>query len=290
VQFCVNGALAVIVCKERKDGYMNNCISILGGDNRFKYVKAFFEKKGFAVNSVFYGGSDEKTEIAETVILPVPIMRNGFLNAPLTEKKVDEKSLFDILPENSVVFGGMSGEPLKEKCRRKGIRLFDYYKDEELLNKNAVLTAKATLILSKQEKIPIENGEIFILGYGRCGKALAKVFSDVGGHVTAVTGKSATDEYPFIHFSELKEKISASSLVINTVPSPVLGEEELKAVNKNTTLIEIASAPFGIDFECAKKLDINVIKAPSLPGRFFPEEAGRAIAECIFKEMNKCQK
>ena len=44
---------------------------------------------------------------------------------------------------------------------------------------------------------------------------------------------------------------------------------------------EIASKPFGIDFEAAAKKNIKVIRAPSLPGRFLPKEAGEAIAKTV---------
>ncbi len=266
---------------------MSKAITFIGGDSRFLYAAQYFEKEGFDVNRI-YLNRDSEAKISDTVVLPVPVLRNGFLTAPLHAEKITAEKLFDILPEKSTVYGGVTGELLFSFARKKEINLIDYYKDEALLKENAILTARATLELMRNEKIPVGNGKIFILGNGRCGKALADVLSSVGGNVTVVTGKSS--EYSFISFKEMQDYISEASLIINTVPSPVLGEKELKKINKKTSIIEIASAPYGIDFDAAKRLGINVIKAPGLPGKYFPKQAGVLIAKTIIREMNKWQK
>ncbi|MCR4563487.1 MAG: hypothetical protein K5755_02485 [Clostridiales bacterium] len=264
---------------------MSDKLTIIGGDGRFLSVKRFFEKKGFKVNSVFLEKESGKA-IYDTVILPVPVMRNGFLNSPLTDEKVSEKRLAGLLPENSTVFGGIISQSFEEICREKNIKLIDYFSDETLLDKNAVLTARAIPSVLEENGVSVSNGRIFILGYGRCGKAIADVLSSAGGNVTVVSSKGKAGEYRLVHFEDLKGRINEASLVVNTVPSAVLTENELVNLNRNAVITEIASAPYGIDFEAAKRLDIKVIKAPSLPGRFFPEEAGEVIAETILKEMN----
>ncbi len=264
---------------------MSGKITVIGGDRRFLSVKAFFEKKGFTVNTAFSG--DEKCDaVYNTVILPVPVFRNAFLNAPLTEEKVSENELYEILPENSEVFGGMISEQFIRKCKEKNIRFTDYYKDETLLNENAVLTAKAVPLILEENSISLKDGKILFLGYGRCGRAIADILSSAGGNVTVVTSKSSAGSHSFIHFENLSENLSDVSIVVNTVPSTVLSENELAKLKRDTVLIEIASPPYGIDFDSAKRLGINVIKAPSLPGRYFPVEAGEVIAKTIIKELN----
>lgn len=259
---------------------MSELITLIGGDSRFLYTASFLRKKGFSVNHIFKGGSDSG-KIADTVILPVPAFKNGILNAPHCDKRVTEEQLLGLLPENATVYGGMLSDEFFHSAKEKGINPVDYYKDEQLLKENALLTARAVLVLIGREKIPVGNGKILILGNGRCGKSLCDVLSSAGGHVTVVTSKES--RYPFVSFDEIEKALDEASLIINTVPSPVLGEKELKRVNKNATLIEIASAPYGIDFRAAERLKINVIKAPALPGRFFPGEAGEAIAKSILR-------
>ena len=60
--------------------------------------------------------------------------------------------------------------------------------------------------------------------------------------------------------------------------SPLISYAGLK---KDCVIIEIASAPFGIDFDCATELGINAIKAGSLPGRISPETAGEIICDTV---------
>ena len=264
---------------------MNGRITLIGGDRRFLYVSDFFKGRSFEVNTVFLNENSEKT-VFNTVILPVPVLRNGYLNAPLTDEKISAKELTEMLPEGSAVYGGMISESFKAKCVKKGLTLTDYYTDETLLNENALMTARAVPFVLEENGFSVSDGDIFILGNGRCGSAVADVLSSLGGNVTVVTGKKSVKKHRFIHFEDIEEYIHSASLIVNTVPSTVLTENELKTLNRNTVIIEIASAPYGVDFDAALKHGINVIKAPSLPGRYFPKEAGEAIASTIFKEMN----
>lgn len=259
---------------------MSGSFTLIGGDNRFLYVAEYLKSKGFSVNRI-YNNNTDGGRVYNMVILPVPVLRNGFLNAPQLKRQITAEQLVGLLPEKSTVYGGMISDELYKTAEEKGIKLIDYYKDEQLLGENAFLTAKAVSVLLGQEKISVGNGKIFILGFGRCGKNLCRVLTEEGGSVTVVTSRFA--EYDYISFDELYERIGFASLIINTVPSPVLGEKELKKVNKNATLIEIASAPYGIDFDAAKRLGINTIKASALPGRFFPKEAGEAIAKTVLR-------
>ena len=259
---------------------MSDSFTVIGGDSRFLYTAAFLREKGHKVNHIFYDGNGG-FKIYNNVILPVPALKNGFLNAPDCPNKITAEQLFGLLPEKTTVYAGMINDKLQSLAEKRGARLYDYYRDEAMLRENALLTAKAVLVLLGQKSIEIGNGKIFILGFGRCGKALYRVLTENGGCVTVVTSKKPKCD--FISFDEISERIREASLVINTVPSTVLGENELLKINKDTTLIEIAAAPYGVDFAAAKRLGINVIKAPALPGRYFPKEAGEIIAETILR-------
>ena len=60
-------------------------------------------------------------------------------------------------------------------------------------------------------------------------------------------------------------------------------------LKKDALLLEIASAPFGVDFEAAAKENIRVIKAPGIPGRFAADSAGQIIASCAEKYLRQCR-
>ena len=70
-------------------------------------------------------------------------------------------------------------------------------------------------------------------------------------------------------------------VIYNTVPSWLFGRDYLFDLDKNTLLVDLASAPGGIDIKAARELGANVNWATSLPGKYAPRSAGELIGECI---------
>ena len=58
-------------------------------------------------------------------------------------------------------------------------------------------------------------------------------------------------------------------------------------MSKETLLVDLASAPGGIDFEAAKTYGIKSIWALALPGKATPKSAGRIIAHTIVHILNE---
>ena len=56
-------------------------------------------------------------------------------------------------------------------------------------------------------------------------------------------------------------------------------------MNKRTLLIDLASAPGGVDAEVARGLGMPVIWALSLPGKYAPVTAGEIIADCVLSML-----
>ena len=52
-------------------------------------------------------------------------------------------------------------------------------------------------------------------------------------------------------------------------------------------MIDLASAPGGVDHQAAEELGIRVIPALSLPGRVAPKTAGEIIKETIYHMMEE---
>ena len=47
-------------------------------------------------------------------------------------------------------------------------------------------------------------------------------------------------------------------MIINTIPAHVLGDAALEGVPRDTPIIELASAPYGLDMQKAVKLGLRV--------------------------------
>ena len=77
--------------------------------------------------------------------------------------------------------------------------------------------------------------------------------------------------------------------VFNTVPSQLFDRRALDSYPPGCVFIELASLPGGIDLTAAGEREIRVVRGGGLPGRFFPESAGRIVGETLldrFSELN----
>ena len=69
--------------------------------------------------------------------------------------------------------------------------------------------------------------------------------------------------------------------IINTVAAKVLDRHIMKTLGKDGKILEIASSPYGFDFDEANKIGLTYEILPSLPSKAAPESAGRFTAQAI---------
>ena len=62
-------------------------------------------------------------------------------------------------------------------------------------------------------------------------------------------------------------ELGGFDLIVNTIPAMVLDWRRLGWVNPDAFLLDLASAPGGVDQAAAKELGLRVLQAPGLPGR-----------------------
>ena len=278
-----------------------NNFLILGGDERSLYLGEYLEKQKFIVcyyafsdTNCFTSLSDAINE-AKYIILPLPFTKDRLtLNAPLFEEKVEIKDILTLITSKHTVFGGQLPESFKEELHEKDIHFHDYFLLDELAIYNAIPTAEGVVeILIKNLPITVHSMRCAVLGYGKVGKVLADTLKNLGAEVTIFARKEKdladafTKLYKTATFSELKEKEFKFDALINTVPEKVLSHEEMKNLNQECLFIEIASSPFGIDFQAAKEYAFDVIKANSLPGKVAPKTAGEIIGRSILPILEK---
>ncbi|MGN1418471.1 MAG: NAD(P)-dependent oxidoreductase, partial [Acutalibacteraceae bacterium] len=135
--------------------------------------------------------------------------------------------------------------------------------------------------------------KILITGFGRVGKACARVLSGIGTDVyIAARNPSQRSEavcmgYKAVDISEISRIIYIFDFIINTVPAQIFTIKNIMTMRERAVYIELASKPFGAleaDFESEKK---RYILASSLPGRFYPNSCAEAIYKTINDYMGK---
>lgn len=85
----------------------------------------------------------------------------------------------------------------------------------------------------------------------------------------------------------MNEKLNEFDIIINTIPALVIQEEQLKKINKDCLIIDLASNPGGVDRTFAKKIGIKTIWALSLPGKVAPLTSAQYIKDTIYNILKE---
>lgn len=261
----------------------------LGGDNRQKYMLRRFNEFGYETES-----SDilpDNINDFDAVILPLPASSDS-LHIKGTNIAFNE--LCDCLLPQKIVFTGKISEETKAIFFKKGISVYDYYAREEFAQKNAVPTAQGvlTFVMNHLPKT-VCSLKITVIGYGKSGKAICKIFSSLGADVTSCSRKYLSVASAQAHglrsflLKDAAKSAELSDIVINTVPATILGKEFIDRVPPKTMLIDISSPPYGFDLSYAENDGRKVYILPSLPGHYVPETAGFIIADTILNILEE---
>ncbi|MBO5896824.1 MAG: hypothetical protein J6Q83_05955, partial [Clostridia bacterium] len=195
---------------------------------------------------------------------------------------------------DKLFLGGNIPTSFCENIRSRGADCFDYMKLDELAIYNAVPTAEGVVqILIEKTPVTIHGMRCAVTGYGKVGKALASTLKALGADVTVFARKEQdfavayTSSIKAEGYSTLKQGLNNYDALINTVPAKIIDKDIMLHLKPDCLLIETASAPFGIDFQAAKELAFEVVKAGSLPGKVAPRSAGEIIGRSIIPIINK---
>lgn len=282
--------------------------AILGGDLRQCYLADYLNTNGhevtcFGTMPFSYSNPSYITnaptlkkalEQARLVLCPVPFSVNaGFLNTPaLLSAQLSFTELAENLAPGQLVVGGAIPADFIQTCARKQIPVWDFMEDEAVISFTASLTAEGLLAaLITATPFSLVGRKLLLLGYGHCGRAIAKqlfrfdmdilvVEQEKERRVAArMDGNSALETNPDNGI------FSSFDMVINTIPAPVLSLEQLAHLPKHCIFFDIASAPFGISADTISELKLNYLCCPGIPGQRMPQTVGEFIGKVILERM-----
>ncbi len=273
---------------------------ILGGDNRSLYLGEYLENQGFKVcyyafnHTECYSNLTDAVNASDVIILPLPFTKDRLtLNTPLFDEQVLISDITALLSSTKRVFGGQLPKSFCEELESRECPYCDYFLLEELAVYNAVPTAEGVIqVLIEELPITIHGMKCAVVGYGRVGKILADTLHSLGAEVTVFARKQKdfaqiyASSMQYKNISSFTTEINTFDALVNTVPVKLLGEAQLSNLNADCVLVEVASAPFGIDFQVAKEKALKVVKAGSLPGKVAPKTAGEIIGRSILPIIN----
>lgn len=271
-----------------------NTFGIIGGDLRQAYLSNLLVEDGYSVCT--YGlasWNDTREETlqqaakARVVVLPLPLCREeGTLNC--VGNPITTAELFSMFHNDQVLLAGQVKPQQQEEAHGDGLTLTDYFQREELTVANAVPTVEGTIQIA-MEQLPetLCGKDCLVLGYGRIGKLMAHRLAGLGARVT-VSARKYGDlawiqafGWPPLRTDALAGHLGGFKVVINTIPSPILGRELLAELPADCLCIDVASRQ-GIDLAAAEERGLKTVWARFLPGRMAPRTAAVAIRDTVY--------
>ena len=279
-------------------------IGVIGGDLRQLFAADELAAEGYEV-AVYgfdeYAGSFGMTtrclsihdtiRKAKFIVLPLPYSIDKIhLNTPLSQCEIHLEEIFnsESINENQVIAGGKFDLTAENLASRKNLNLIDYYKREDLSVLNALPTAEGAINIAMQElPTTLSNSKVLVMGYGRIGKILAhKLY---GLHTDVYVSARKHEDFAWIEafgykgvrYSDIDKHLGGFDVIFNTAPVLMLDGNRLEKIKSDAVIIDLSSAPGGVDFNAAKYLGKNVIWALSLPGKYAPSTAGKTLAKII---------
>lgn len=270
---------------------------MLGGDGRFSYVYAGLRAQHLPVSACLVPGvppsgpESWQEQLAEADVLLLPLPAFDAAGCVKGAGEITCAALRTQLEPKHTVLGGKLGA-YGELLAKSGARVLDYYADELLQAANAVPTAEGAIALAMEQlPITLSGSRCLVIGYGRIGTLLSHRLQALGVYVTVSARKSR--DIGMIRACGMqadltlfyKTDLGRYDWVVNTVPSPVFRPEHYAQFRPSCLMMELASAPGGIDPAACSRHALRYVPAPNLPGRAAPKTAGLAIRDAILRTL-----
>ena len=265
----------------------NIYIDLLSNDKRIGELKKLFESEDVHVVdfSEKVEGADEKNTVA--VLAP---------------RFVPTKETFLNIPKGSAVFGYAKALTDDIVDGRKYVCLSD---DEEFIRENNHLTSLAMREILVKRYEEISGKQVLVIGAGKLFAELEPVLLEnecvisvlnFNHHKTPELTKKYGDKALF-EFADL----SKFQIIINTIPSKVIGEKMLRTLSScggckkmvfksRPAIYELASEPYGFDWDKLDAKEFDYIIEPALPGRYYPDKAAVAIHNAVKRHVENIKK
>ena len=277
-------------------------IAVLGGDKRMDFAARELERLGYAVRewgrcegedaAAFSQKAKEWLSGVDALMLPLPTSLDGtHLSLPMcqSEEKLRMETLFSAAPDKLWLVGRF-GEALRMRAEREGIRWIDYFDSEILQLKNALPTAEGAIEIALHElPVVLDGTKVSVIGFGRIGEVLAHKLKALGAEVTVWARRLEVCVRAELLGYFAKQIVGEDSLcfdtntrvIFNTVPSRLISRTVLQRLGRECIIIDLASAPGGVDMGAARELGVRSIWATALPGKCAPESAGIILGQTV---------
>ena len=275
-------------------------LGVFGGDKRQVYMAKAFLDKGYRVftyrliepvvhdNCITLHAPEELFHKCDVLIGPIPLTRDHISIASAGTIDLNIANFTTNLTKNHILIGGIIPSSLVEHCQTKQIPYFDLMQDEKITILNAIATAEGAIMEAiKVSTINLHGSTCLVLGYGRCAKVLAAKLKAMDACVIVAARSEEALAYAeasglkTINLNKIKDILSSCHFIFNSIPALVLDQDHLCFVNEDVTIIDVASAPGGVDYEYAMKKGLTAKLCLGLPGKVSPRTSAEILVTKI---------
>lgn len=164
----------------------------------------------------------------------------------------------------------------------------DLLKDEEYQKEIARMTAEGAIFAAMSVgEGRLEGEDCLVAGWGRIGRALTTKLIGLGAQVTALTRReSVFGEIQRMGAIPRRTELAAQALagkkfLFATAPAMIFDGRALTHARKDVRIFDLASPPYGVDFQAAEAAGLWIRRERGVPGRYCPQAAARAIAQAM---------
>lgn len=277
-------------------------IGILGGDNREWVMMECLLKEGAKLKVLGDPGGeltdlveivsslDELIEDVRVIVGPMSGTNpEGMIKARFVDQPIYlDENFFRLLGPNLPILIGMTNAQVRGLAEKANIPLELIALREDVAILNAIPTAEGAIQIAMEElPITIHGSKTLVMGLGKCGIPLAWRLRALGSDVYGVTRSSAAVAKAQdlginpISYDKLDQYLPEFDAIFNLVPAMVLPEERVRLIRQDALIIDLASAPGGIDFEAAEKYGVKALLSLGLPGKVAHKTSGQILGRIV---------
>ena len=247
-------------------------------DKRYDYLEQLLGSLG----SVFRITKLQQCELAKHLILPIPFSKTN----------LEPKNFCHTLNSNQIIWGGLFPDYVTDFCHHHGIYCYDFMENDSVAIYNSIATAEGAICEAiKRSDKNLHNTNCLVVGYGRCGKTLAHKLQGLDANVSICSTKDShiSEAYTFGYQVEktslLPHIVQNYDYIFNTAPKVLFTKEVIANLSNQCIYIELASVPYGIDFNEAKIQNKKAFLCSGLPGIYSPQSCAQILFQYIKEAM-----
>jgi len=248
---------------------------IIKDDKRYDHTQSYLERAGHV-----FCGHEAAAQSLDFVIFPF---------AAEVDKTTYNVDFFAALRSDTLIFSGIKHDWIDKNCRLLGLCYHVLMESRDVAAKNAVPTSEGVLAyLINNRDETIAGSRVLVVGYGICGRDLARRLGGLGADVTTLVRRelkeqeAQSDGFHAIYAAQFDTE--SYDIIINTVPQTILTPPMLEG-RDGTLFIDIASKPYGLDMDVCKRLNPLSALLSGIPGKHAVKTAGEILGEHIRQVM-----